>query len=152
MFARHTGQSRINIDQIVCAAAAAVPIKCNEQIEATFVVDAIAVEPPARVLRYRKILSFALTEIRQIALFPDLLKRLAGNGGRKGLAGVKYPNAVFFGERTSPADRAQSDVFTRCFHLQRVPRFQISLIPQWFVNHYIPVKHSGLNQASVPFY
>jgi hypothetical protein len=45
---------------------------------------------------------------------------------------MKYPNAVFFGERTRPAHRAEGDLLTGALHFESVSGFQVQLFPQRF--------------------
>jgi hypothetical protein len=75
--------------------------------------------------------SFA--EVSLIALLANLPQRFIRCGSGQVLAGMKYPNAVFFCERPRPTDRTQGDLFSRAFHLQGVAWFQMQLFayPLW---------------------
>ena len=67
----------------------------------------------------------AFAEVHQIALLAELPQYPAGGGSGQRRPDVKYPNAVFFGERTGPAHRAQGNLLARGLHFQGVARRQM---------------------------
>lgn len=75
-------------------------------------------------------LSFAVGEIRQVALFADLPQHVAGGGGGQRLPGVKHPDAVVLCKRTHPADRAKSDLAAGALHFEGVAGFEMQFFPQ----------------------
>ena len=130
VLARHPGQRGVDFGQAVRSAAAGGFVELDEQRQAGLMVDVIPVEHRHQHRRIEKTLHSPLPRFARSRSSRICCKHLIGGGGGQGLPGVKYPDAVLFGERTRPAHRAQGDLLAGAFHFQGVAGLQMQLFPQ----------------------
>jgi len=93
VLAGHARQGRVHLHEAMRSAAACRFVELDKPGEARLVVDMGAIED-GHALMYRRNPSFALAEVRQIALLPDQLQHVIGGGSGQEFARMKYPDAV----------------------------------------------------------